>query len=74
MEFDDVDEIDTIPVNIDVEFAQQAVQALLKAVGEDPDREGLKNTPDRVARMYAELLSGYHVKPSKDYQWRLVQY
>ncbi len=65
MESDDVDEIDTIPVNIDVESAQQAVQALLKAVGEDPEREGLKNTPNRVARMYAELLSGYHVKPSK---------
>ena len=32
---------------------------LLVALGEDPDREGLKRTPERVARMYAEILSGY---------------
>jgi GTP cyclohydrolase I len=35
----------------------------LKALGENPDREGLKNTPRRVARMYSELLAGYHVDP-----------
>ena len=38
---------------------------LIKAVGEDPEREGLKDTPDRVARMYAELLSGYNADPLK---------
>jgi GTP cyclohydrolase I len=38
---------------------------LISAVGEDPEREGLKNTPDRVARMYAELLSGYSMNPEK---------
>jgi GTP cyclohydrolase I len=32
---------------------------LLRAIGEDPDREGLRRTPERVARMYGELLSGY---------------
>jgi GTP cyclohydrolase I len=32
-------------------------------LGENPDREGLKNTPRRVARMYSELLAGYHVDP-----------
>ena len=36
-----------------------------KAVGEDPEREGLRNTPDRVSRMYAELLSGYSADPEK---------
>jgi GTP cyclohydrolase I len=35
-----------------------AVREILAAVGEDPDREGLVDTPDRVARMYAELFSG----------------
>lgn len=40
-----------------------AVREILLAVGEDPDREGLRGTPDRVARMYAELFSGMHVDP-----------
>ena len=35
-----------------------AVRTILEAIGEDPDREGLLNTPDRVARMYAEVFSG----------------
>ncbi|MFZ5822716.1 MAG: GTP cyclohydrolase I FolE [Chloroflexota bacterium] len=42
---------------------ENAVLQMLKAVGEDPEREGLKFTPRRVARMYVELLSGYHVDP-----------
>lgn len=37
---------------------QRAVREILLAVGEDPDREGLRDTPARVARMYAELCSG----------------
>ena len=44
---------------VNVDLARQLVFELLKAVGEDPEREGLRNTPDRVARMYTELLSGY---------------
>jgi GTP cyclohydrolase I len=40
-----------------------AVREILLAVGEDPDREGLLETPDRVARMYAELFSGLHADP-----------
>lgn len=66
MEFDDdfdVRELDA--VNIDFEAARQAVAQLIRAIGEDPDREGLQNTPDRVARMYAELLSGYSTDPEK---------
>ena len=51
--------------NLDVDAARKLIFDLLKAVGEDPDREGLKNTPDRVARMYAELLSGYSEEPIK---------
>lgn len=42
-----------------------AVQELLAAVGEDPGREGLQRTPERVARMYDELLAGYRVDPEK---------
>jgi GTP cyclohydrolase IA len=42
---------------------EEAVRDILTTVGEDPDREGLQRTPDRVARMYDELLAGYHVDP-----------
>jgi GTP cyclohydrolase I len=48
---------------VDTEQVRRAVQRILKAVGEDPGRDGLKRTPERVARMYAELLSGYHLDP-----------
>ncbi len=41
----------------------QAVREILIAIGEDPDREGLRETPRRVARMYAELFSGLHEDP-----------
>jgi len=43
---------------IKLQTIETAVRQILVAVGEDPNREGLKNTPKRVARMYAELLSG----------------
>jgi GTP cyclohydrolase I len=42
---------------------EQAVRQLLEAVGEDVNREGLERTPNRVARMYDELLAGYRVDP-----------
>jgi len=51
--------------NLDIETAKKLIFDLLKAIGEDPNREGLKNTPDRVAKMYAELLSGYTEEPAK---------
>ena len=51
--------------NLDIEVAKNIIFDLLKAVGEDPHREGLKNTPDRVARMYTELLSGYSEEPTR---------
>jgi GTP cyclohydrolase I len=50
---------------IDIPAAESAVLQLLRAVGEQPEREGLQNTPRRVARMYTELLSGYHADPEK---------
>lgn len=42
---------------------EDAVRQILQSVGEDPEREGLKFTPRRVARMYSELLAGYHADP-----------
>jgi GTP cyclohydrolase I len=42
---------------------EAAVREILLAVGEDPDREGLRETPERVARMYAEIFSGLHADP-----------
>jgi GTP cyclohydrolase IA len=50
-------ERDAVPP-FDSERAQAAVRELLFAVGEDPDREGLLGTPERVARMYAETFAG----------------
>lgn len=44
--------------------AEAAIRELLFAVGEDPDREGLAETPARVARAYAETLSGLHTDPT----------
>ncbi len=43
----------------------RAVREILLAVGEDPDRDGLQETPDRVARMYAEMFSGLHDDPRR---------
>jgi GTP cyclohydrolase IA len=45
------------------EGVMRAVRQLLLAVGEDPTRQGLRETPDRVARMYTELLDGYWIDP-----------
>lgn len=45
--------------NVDKEKIQQAITMLLEAIGEDPSREGLVDTPKRVANMYEELTQGY---------------
>jgi GTP cyclohydrolase I len=48
---------------IDQEKIKNAVTQLLTAIGENPEREGLQRTPDRVSRMYGELLDGYRMDP-----------
>jgi GTP cyclohydrolase I len=63
MEFDEDFEIPS--TKIDIGTTRQLIFELLKAVGEDPAREGLKNTPERVARMYTELLCGYTADPQR---------
>jgi GTP cyclohydrolase I len=45
---------------MDMERIAKAVREILEAIGEDPDRDGLRDTPERVARMYAEICSGIH--------------
>ncbi len=50
---------------VDIAASEAAVLQLLRAIGEQPEREGLRNTPRRVARMYTELLSGYRADPEK---------
>jgi GTP cyclohydrolase I len=50
---------------VDHERIRAAVREILLAVGEDPDREGLRETPERVARMYAEMFAGLHADPAE---------
>src|SRR3989339_417462 len=48
---------------MDTKKIEKAVRMILEAAGEDPSREGLKNTPKRVAEFYQEALSGLKIKP-----------
>src|SRR5262245_1193668 len=58
---------------VDQERIRAAVREILLAIGEDPDREGLRETPDRVARMYAELCAGLHRDPREPLQKTFTQ-
>ena len=49
--------------NFDTEKIREATREILLAVGEDPNREGLRRTPTRIANMYGELLAGYDTNP-----------
>ncbi len=50
---------------VDLEAIKRAVRTILRAVGEDPDRPGLEETPRRVAKMYAEMFAGLHADPAR---------
>jgi GTP cyclohydrolase I len=51
------------PPPVDLERAERAVREILLAIGEDPEREGLKGTPARVARSYREIFAGMRQEP-----------
>ena len=61
----DHSKLTTVTGKIDHARIERAVREILLAVGEDPDREGLRETPARVARMYAELFAGLHLDPRR---------
>ncbi len=63
-EFGEDDVVDAVSTPVDLERIQRAVREILIAIGEDPDREGLLETPGRVARMYAEVFKGLHEDPA----------
>ena len=62
---EDFEDLSSFNESIDTDAIESSVRAMLTAFGEDPDREGLVNTPKRVARMYPELLSGYRTDVDK---------
>lgn len=53
---------------VDQERIKKAIRELLAAVGEDPERDGLRDTPDRLARMYKEICGGLYVDPARHLQ------
>jgi GTP cyclohydrolase IA len=53
-------------MQVDHAKIREAVRMILEAVGEDPDREGLRDTPARVARMYEEVFAGLHKNPADE--------
>lgn len=61
------------PRTVDHERIRRAVREILFAVGEDPDREGLLDTPDRVARMYAEVFRGIGCDPREHLETLFTQ-
>jgi GTP cyclohydrolase I len=53
------------PAKVDLDRVARGVRLILEGIGEDPDREGLRETPRRVAEMYAELTAGMREDPSE---------
>ena len=66
----DYDNDEALPIesrqNMDLPKIENAVREILEAIGEDTSREGIQETPKRVARMYAEIFSGLHRDITKD--------
>ncbi|HEY2587351.1 MAG TPA: GTP cyclohydrolase I FolE [Tepidisphaeraceae bacterium] len=59
----DDEEVGSPAKNVDLPRIERAVREILIAIGENPDREGLARTPNRVARAYTELMSGLQINP-----------
>ena len=60
-------------MGMDLEKIEKAVYMILEAIGEDPEREGLLDTPKRVARMYAEVFSGLAQDPSQHFKVQFTE-
>jgi len=61
----DADEVGGGPAGIDQARIAAAVREILEAIGEDPERDGLRRTPERIAEMYEELFGGLHEDPAE---------
>ncbi len=61
-----LDDVEPVKAQIDEEAIKKAVTSIIKAIGDDPEREGLVGTPRRVAEMYAELFRGINVDPVQE--------
>jgi GTP cyclohydrolase IA len=64
MAYDPVEDYDAVP-EVDTERIEKAVREILYAIGENPDRDGLLQTPERVARAYVEMFAGLRQDPAK---------
>ncbi len=58
-------DLDISGSHMDMDKIQQGVRMILEGIGEDPNREGLQKTPERVAKMYAECFAGLYGNPSE---------
>jgi GTP cyclohydrolase I len=63
-----MDTIENSMNHMDMEKIQEGVRLILEGVGEDPEREGLKKTPARVAKMYAECFAGLYEDPAEFFE------
>jgi GTP cyclohydrolase I len=61
-------EMDITGSHMDLEKIEAGVRMILEGVGEDPDREGLQKTPERVAKMYAECFAGLYADPAEYFE------
>ena len=61
-------ELDISGAQMDLEKIEQGVRMILEGIGEDPEREGLEKTPERVARMYAECFAGMYGNPEEYFE------
>jgi GTP cyclohydrolase I len=64
MAYDPVEDYDAVPA-VDTDRIAKAVREILYAIGENPDRDGLIKTPERVARAYVEMFAGLRQDPAK---------
>ena len=72
-DFRSVDSSETVDSGFDLPRIQNAVREILLGIGEDPDREGLLDTPRRVAKAYAELFGGMVESPAEHLQRQFDQ-